>query len=70
MILGKDEIVILINKIRNMEYSEEGGLDDIMNTLEDGVSDPDIFNYVFHESPELSADEIADKVLLYKPICL
>ena len=42
----------------------------MLGVLEDGVSDPDICDYIFQEEPELSAEEIAEKALSYKPICL
>ncbi|WP_232780470.1 hypothetical protein [Capnocytophaga cynodegmi] len=57
----------MIQKIRteNLSETEE---DAILEELEKGVLDPDISDYIYWS--ELSAEEIADKVLNYKPIIL
>lgn len=67
MALNKEEIISLIQKIRteNLSETEE---DVILEELEKGVLDPDISDYIYWS--ELSAEEIADKVLNYKPIIL
>ncbi|CEN36330.1 bacteriocin immunity protein [Capnocytophaga cynodegmi] len=67
MALNKEEIISLIQKIRteNLSETEE---DAILEELEKGVLDPDISDYIYWS--ELSAEEIADKVLNYKPINL
>ncbi|CEN38401.1 bacteriocin immunity protein [Capnocytophaga cynodegmi] len=67
MTLNKEEIISLIQKIRteNLSETEE---DAILEELEKGVLDPDISDYIYWS--ELSAEEIADKVLNYKPIIL
>ncbi|GIM54899.1 bacteriocin immunity protein [Capnocytophaga cynodegmi] len=67
MALNKEEIISLIQKIRteNLSETEE---DAILEELEKGVLDPDISDYIYWS--ELSAEEIADKVLNYKPIIL
>ncbi|ATA68395.1 hypothetical protein CGC48_06995 [Capnocytophaga cynodegmi] len=60
-------MISLIQKIRteNLSETEE---DAILEELEKGVLDPDISDYIYWS--ELSAEEIADKVLNYKPIIL
>ncbi|MFJ1472825.1 hypothetical protein ACILE9_01005 [Capnocytophaga cynodegmi] len=67
MTLNKEEIISLIQKIRteNLSETEE---DAILEELERGVLDPEISNYIYWS--ELSAEEIADKVLNYKTINL
>lgn len=67
MALNKEEIISLIQKIRteNLSETEE---DAILEELEKGVLDPDISDYIYWS--ELSAEEIADKALKYKPITL
>lgn len=67
MALNKEEIIDLIQKIRTEDLSEEQE-DAILEELEKGVLDPDISDYIYWS--ELSAEEIADKVLNYKPIIL
>lgn len=41
---------------------------ELIDTLEQGVLDPDVSDYIFYS--EMTAEEIADKVLCYKSICL
>lgn len=65
--LNREEIISLIQKIRTEDLSEEQE-DAILEELEKGVLDPDISDYIYWS--ELSAEEIADKVLNYKPIIL
>ena len=38
--------------------------------LRASLSDPKIIDYIFHHQPELSAEEILSKALVYKPIQL
>ena len=67
VLLSKDEIIHLIETITKCEDSEEE-IDRLMDKLEQGVLDPQITDYIFWE--EMSPEEIADKVLNYKPIAL
>ncbi len=41
---------------------------ELIDTLEQGVLDPDVSDYIFYS--EMTAEEIAYKVLCYKSICL
>ena len=41
---------------------------ELIDTLEQGVLDPDVSDYIFYS--EMTAEEIVDKVLCYKSICL
>ena len=47
---------------------EEEYIDKMIEELEQGVLDPEISNYIFWS--EMTSEEIADKVLHYKPIKL
>ena len=38
--------------------------------LRANLSDPKIIDYIFHHKPELSAEEILSKSLIYRPIQL
>ena len=66
--LSKEEIVDIINDILDVQNHSESEIDQLIQKLEDGVTDPEITDYIFYE--ELTPEEIADKVLSYKPICL
>lgn len=65
--LNREKIIDFIQKIRTESLSEEQE-DAILEELERGVLDPEISDYIYWS--ELSAEEIADKVLNYKPINL
>lgn len=67
--LEKKEIIELINCIRNPndEWSEDM-IDQLIFKLKDNVIYPNPINLIFYT--ELSAEEIADKILNYKPIIL
>lgn len=65
--LSRDEIIELVNKIIKCEGNEENQ-DKLIDTLEQGVLDPDVSDYIFYS--EMTAEEIAYKVLCYKSICL
>ena len=60
--LSKREIIDLIEQITNCQ--EE--IDRLIDRLERGVLDPQISDYVFWS--DMTAEEIADKALGYKPI--
>lgn len=66
ILLSKDEIVDLINEITNCGNRSEEEVDALIEKLEQGVLDPQISDYIFWD--DISPEEIADKVLGYKPI--
>ena len=67
MLLDRQQIIDLIQKLRIENLSEEEE-DAILEKLEQGVLDPEISDYIYWS--KLSAEQIADKVLSYKPINL
>lgn len=66
--LSRAEIIDLINEILDVEHHTESETIQLVQTLESGVTDPRISDYIFYD--ELTPEEIADKALSYKPICL
>ena len=63
--LEKKELIDLIEQIKNFEGTEEEE-DVLLEKLQNLVLDPEIFDYIY----DMSSEEIADKVLAYKPIIL
>jgi hypothetical protein len=63
----RKELIELIEKIQRSEGTEEEADNDI-DVLCNSVADPQAANYIFQE--DLSAEEIADRILDYKPIQL
>ncbi|MFP1787661.1 hypothetical protein ACLEDP_17270 [Lonsdalea quercina] len=65
--MQRKELVELIEKIQRSEGAEEE-VDNDIDLLCRSVADPQAENYIFQE--DLDADEIADKIMDYKPIQL
>lgn len=65
--MQRKELIELIEKIQRNEGAEEEADNDI-DLLCNSVADPQAANYIFQE--DLSADEIADRIMDYKPIQL
>ncbi|WP_072052707.1 hypothetical protein [Pantoea anthophila] len=63
----RKERIELIEKIQSSEGTEEEADNDI-DVLCNSVADPQAANYIFQE--DLSAEEIADRILDYRPIKL
>lgn len=64
--LSKTEIIDLIEQITNCQDKSEEEIDRLIDRLERGVLDPQISDYVFWS--DMTAEQIADKALGYKPI--
>lgn len=65
--IGKKELIDLIEQIKNFEGTEEEE-DIFLEKLQNLVLDPEISDYIYWT--DMSSEEIADKVLAYKPIIL
>ncbi len=67
--LSRDELVQLVNKIANVDGTEEE-IDQMLATLEANVIDPNVSDLMFYSDEELSPEEIVDRALAYKPTLL
>lgn|GEM_PF-627651 len=65
--LHRDALIALIARIQAAAGSEQDTDADIQQLVE-AVLDPDAVNYIFHD--DLSATEIADRILQYRPVVL
>ena len=65
--VGRLYLIKLIDQLRNFEGSEEDEAV-FFEKLENLVTDPNISDYIYWTN--MSSEEIADKVLSYKPIIL
>ena len=65
--MEKKELIDLIEQIKNFEGTEEEE-DILLEKLQNLVLDPEISDYIYWT--DMSSEEIADKVLTYKPIIL
>lgn len=59
----------VIRRLQNANGTEEEQEIDI-NYLKKEFLDPQIIDYIYHQKPELSAEEIYQKAITYKPIQL
>ena len=65
--LERKELIDLIEQIKSFEGTEEEE-DILLEKLQNLVLDPEISDYIYWT--DMSSEEIADKVLTYKPIIL
>ncbi len=65
---SREQIIDLINQILDVESHTEEEIDRLVEKLKSGVIDPNISDYIFWD--DLTPEQIADKALSYKPICL
>ena len=65
--LERKELIDLIEQIKSFEGTEEEE-DILLEKLQSLVLDPQISDYIYWN--DMSSEEIADKVLAYKPIIL
>lgn len=66
--LSREEIIDLIKEITDVSDKTEKQIDSLLEKLENGVIDPQVSDYIFYS--DMTTEEIADKVLNYKPILL
>ena len=65
--LERKELIDFIEQIKNFEGTEREE-DALLENLENMVLDSEISDYIYWT--DMSSEEIADKVLTYKPIIL
>ena len=62
--MERKELIDLIEQIKNFEGTEEEEV--LLERLQNMVLDPEVSDYIYWT--DMSSEEIADKVLAYKPI--
>lgn len=67
--LHREELIALVQKIRESQGTEEEMHRDLA-LLRQAVLDPKVTDYIFWSTEELSAEQVVDKALQYKPILL
>ena len=68
--LSKDQLIELVKKICEAEFETEAEYDMALELFLNSVPDPEAPNLIFYHKPELTPEEIVEKALSYKPICL
>ncbi|MFB6366304.1 e9imm peptide [Paenibacillus elgii] len=67
--LSREELIGLVEQVMRCS-GEEWEMDIWLDMITSSVADPSISNYIFWSDEDLSAEEIVDKALAYKPILL
>lgn len=67
--LNREELIALVQKIMKAEGTEEELHHDIA-LLRQAVLDPKVTDYIFWSKEELTAEQVVDKALEYRPILL
>ncbi|MDR2272058.1 MAG: hypothetical protein LBF27_14225 [Sphingobacterium sp.] len=69
--LSRQELIDLVKRISNAEGTTEQEDDDMLDLFLENVPDPNAADYIFSKEYEgLSAEEIVDRALAYKPFIM
>lgn len=69
--MNREELIAIAKKIINLETASEDEEDDLIALFTNNVPDPNASDLFFSKEYDgLTAEEIVDKVLSYKPIQL
>ncbi|MGD6875808.1 bacteriocin immunity protein [Bacillus infantis] len=69
MQINREELVKAVEKIMNADGTEKE-LDSLLDMLEKNVPHPNVNDLIFWNEEDLSAEEIVDEALNYKPFLL
>ncbi|MGD6843144.1 bacteriocin immunity protein [Bacillus infantis] len=69
MQINREELVKAVEKIMNADGTEKE-LDSLLDMLEKNVPHPNVNDLIFWNEEDLSAEEIVDEALNYKPFFL
>ena len=69
--MNREELIAIAKKIINLETASEEEEDDLIEIFTDNVPDPNASDLFFSKEYDgLTAEEIVDKAVSYKPIQL
>ena len=66
--MNKDELIDLVRKIKAGAFITEEAEDEAVELLERNVPDPNVSNLIYWD--DLTAEEVVERALSYKPIQL
>lgn len=67
--LDREELIALVETIFRCEGSEEEH-EKMYELLTKNLIDPEVGNYMYWSNPQMTAEEVVDKALAFKPIIL
>lgn len=68
--MTRDELVRLVERIMAGEGESEADHDTLIDLLERNVPHPAVTDLIYYNEPSLTAGEVVDKALAYRPIAL
>lgn len=68
--MKKEELIKIVERLQTADFSSDKEGRELMNLLERNVIHPEVSNLIFWNDTELTAEEIVEKALSYKPIPL
>lgn len=68
--LNRDQLVALVQRLLQAASPGDDECDQILATLQEHVSDPQISDYIFWPDWDMTAEDIIDRALAYQPIIL
>jgi len=67
--LSREELIALVTRIMDADGTEEE-INDMITLLERNVPHPEVSDLIFYPEKEMTAEEVVDAALAYKPIQL
>lgn len=68
--LTKEQLIKLVQKIKDADFESEEQYEKAVILFKNSVVHPDSVNLIFYHKPKLTAQEIVEKALTYKPIVI
>jgi hypothetical protein len=68
--LNRAQLVALVQRLLQADYHDDEECDQILATLQEHVSDPQISDYIFWPDRDMTAEDIIDRALGHQPIIL
>ena len=64
---SREELVGIVQKLIDADLPEEEE-DRLLEEVDEGVLHPQVSDLIFHSNPSLTAEEVFDQALAYRPI--
>lgn len=68
--MEKQELIKIVKRLQTADFSSEKKGNELLELLEKNVLHPQVSDLIFWNDTELTAEEIVEKALSYKPIPL
>jgi len=65
--LAREQLVALVTRIIEADGTEEE-IDNMMTLLEQNVPHPEVSDLIFYPEKDMTAEEVVDVALAYKPL--